>query len=463
MERKRKHLIVGAGILAFLAFKLCFLTLFFGDSNAYFYMAKVVLQGLMPYRDFFLADPPLMVYILAFLRIFFGNNLLAYQFLPVVLESCTAFILFLLLDKEDNKFSFLAPFIYLFSLSVLATSDYLTGAQFVILFSLFGIFLWKKQKPFWSGVLWALACLIKLYAAPAFLGFLIFVLLQKNRKQSAKFIFGFVLAGVLIMAPFLIVSFHNVIAYTLTHQFNRPAGLSKINVFGFLLSHEWLLLILAIGGLIASRKKEYFYPFIFSLVFFILYQDIYYTYFDSFFAYIIIFAILFLGWLWEKNRGLCYAFFGIYIVFFLISFGFYQQTSFIQDRFTNAREVSDYMKTLPLKYEIYGVHEAAPVVALLSERKLFNNYIDTNGQAFASGGQNLQKVSQDAAKAGVVLIARIIDLPEYNIKDFGYEAYFAKDVFEKYCQRMKAFPSASNDQYNFIVLYKCDSILKTGG
>jgi hypothetical protein len=164
---------------------------------------------------------------------------------------------------------------------------------------------------------------------------------------------------------------------------------------------------------------------------------------------------LFLGWLWGNKKELFYFVLAVYVAFLVISLNYYQQTFFNQDRFINANEISDYVKTLPARYDIYGSHEVAPVVALLSGRKLFKNYIDTNGQAFASGGQNLQKASQDAAKNGVILIARITDLPEYNIKDFGYEAYFAKDVFTKYCTRTKTFPSTSNDQDNFIVLYKC--------
>lgn len=456
MEKKIKYLVVFSSIFIFIAFKLIFLTLFFGDSNAYFYMAKVVLAGNMPYRDFFLADPPLLVLILAFLRIFFGNNLFFYQSLPIFFEAASAFMLFLILEQEKNRFSSLAPLIYLFSFSVMATSDYLTGAQLVILFSLLGIFLWKKEMPFFSAVCWSLACLVKLYAAPALLGFLIFILLEKNKKKFIKFVFGIIFTAVLIMGPFLAVSFYKVIAYTIIHQFNRTAGLSKINVFSFLVFREWLLLILAIGGIIISKRKEFFYPFIASLIFFILFQDIYYAYFDSFFAYIVIFAVFFLDWLWQRKKELFFPVLAVYFIFFLISLGYYQQTSFNEGRLTNASQISDYVKTLPAKYDIYGSHEIAPVIALLSQRKLFDNYIDTNMQAFGSGALNLEEVSSAAAKSGVILISRITDLPQYNIKDSGYEGYFSEKVFKDDCQRIKDFPSTSNGQDNYIVLYKCE-------
>lgn len=456
MDKKIKYLIVFLSIFAFLAFKLVFLTLFFGDSNTYFYMAKVVLAGQIPYRDFFLADPPLLVLILAFFRIFFGNNLLFYQSLPIFFEGITAFILFLILEKEKSRLAFLAPLIYLFSFTPLATCDYLTGAQLVILFSLLGIFLWKKEMPLFSGIFWSLACLVKLYAAPALLGFLIFILLEKNKKNSVKFILGIVVTSILIMGPFLIGNFYKIIDYTVILNFNKPAGLDKINIFIFFILREWFLLILAAAGIIISRKKEFFYPLIFSLVFFLLFKDIYYAYFDSFFAYIVIFAVLFLDYLLQKKKELFFSVLAVYLLFLFISLGYYQQTSFNEDRFTNANEISDYVKTLPEKYDIYGSYEVAPEIALLSQRKLFNNYIDTNAQVFAIGALNLEKVSEEAAKSGVILIAKITDLQEYNIKDFGYQQYFSKSVFQKDCQRIKDFPSTSNEWDNHIVLYKCE-------
>jgi len=456
MDKKIKYLIVGLSILAFVVFKLAFLTLYFGDGNAYFYMAKVVLAGQIPYHNFFLADPPFLVLFLAFLRIFFGNNLLIYQSLPVFFEAGSAFLLFLILEKERNNLAFLAPLIYLFSFSIIALSDSLTGTQLVIFLSLLGILLWKKELPFLSGISWALSCLIKLYAVPPLLGFFIFVLLEKNKNNYVKFILGVILTAFLIMTPFLIVDFNKVFSYIITHQLHRPAGLDKVYVYSYFLYREWFLLILAICGIIISRKKEFLYPFVSSFIFFLLFQDIYYTYFGAFFAYIVIFDVLFLDWIWHKKKELFFCVLAVYFLFLLISLGFYQQTFLNVGRFRNASEIADYVKKLPDKYEIYGEYEVAPIIALLSQRKLFDNYIDTNPQAFGSGALNINKASLDAAKSGVILVSRITDLPDLGIKDFGYKQYFSKEVFENNCKRIKEFESTSNDQDNYIVLYKCE-------
>ena len=38
-----------------------------GDENVYYYMGKLISEGKVPYRDFFLAHPPLHIYIIALL------------------------------------------------------------------------------------------------------------------------------------------------------------------------------------------------------------------------------------------------------------------------------------------------------------------------------------------------------------------------------------------------------------
>src|SRR3989338_9365317 len=38
-----------------------------GDENVYFYMAKAMSEGQMPYRDFFYAHPPLHIFLLSVL------------------------------------------------------------------------------------------------------------------------------------------------------------------------------------------------------------------------------------------------------------------------------------------------------------------------------------------------------------------------------------------------------------
>jgi hypothetical protein len=121
----------------------------------------------------------------------------------------------------------------------------------------------------------------------------------------------------------------------------------------------------------------------------------------------------------------------------------------------NAEEIGNYLKTQNGHQQIYGSHELAPILALFSGKKVFGNYIDTNTQVFAAHTLDLNHISEQAANAGVYLVARITDLPDYGIKDQGFEGYFSKDIFAKSCSRLKFFPSSSQESDNYIGIYDC--------
>ena len=97
MQKKWLEWSAAAGSIAvFLSWKLTHLVFRFGDGNAYIYMADALWRGMLPYRDFFLADPPVFVLLLAALKPVFGGHLILYQAIPVVLEAGAALLLFLL-------------------------------------------------------------------------------------------------------------------------------------------------------------------------------------------------------------------------------------------------------------------------------------------------------------------------------------------------------------------------------
>lgn len=444
-------------ILVFCLFKFKNLSFRFGDGNAYFYMAKTILDGNLPYRDFFFADPPTLILFLTPFYLLFKNNLLILQALPIVLECINALLIYLLLRRWKNPFAFLTPAFYLFSFSILATSDYLTGVQLTIFLSLLAILLYEKGRSFWSGFVFTLSFLTKLYALPAFIGFGIFIFLEKNYRAFFKFVLGTTVAFFLVLGPFLLISFRQTVNCLLVHHLHRPAGLNKIEVFTFFLKREWFLLVLAIAGIFVYKRKFLLVPFVSTLSFLLVFRDLYYVYLSYLLPFLIIFALLAVERLSElkEGRNLILAILVFYSFFMVFSFSKYKQTFFFWGRFLNANEMVEYVKTLPSDFGIYGSHEVAPLIALLSNRSLFDNQIDTNVQVFASGAQDLKLVSQKAVNRGVYLVSRITDFPEYGIKDFGYEGFFAKELFEKYCKRQKTFPDTIERPNGLVAIYFC--------
>ncbi len=461
-QKKYLEAIFLALILAgFLIYKLEFLTFRFGDGNAYLYMAEGLLQGQLPYRDFFLADPPFLVLFLAPFKLIFGQKLILFQVLPIFLESLTAIAIYFILKKWRQPLAFFGPVFYLFSFTVLATSDYLTGIQLTVLLMTLGLLFWEYDFPLLSGLGFSLAILTKMYALPAFAGFLLYLLITKTPvKKFFRILAGALIAGIVILGPFLVLSFGKVYGYMFSHQLHRPPGLDKWYIWQFFLKKEWLLVLFGILGVMILKKKILILPLIFTAAFFLIFPDLYYLYLESFFAYLVLGAVIFLSAVWDYKyfgKQIALGVLAVYLLFASVSFWVYKNEFYTIGRFTNAPEVAEAVKKLPDKMELYGSHEVAPLIALMSGRNLFNNYIDTNTQAFASGGQDLGEASASAVRHGVYLLGRVTDLPQFGIKDFGMDGYFSPGLLQRYCQAAAKLPSTSGEQDNFIGIYRCKS------
>ena len=456
LEPKHQKISIFLTILFFLAWKFTSLTFRFGDSNAYFYMADQFSKGILPYRDYFLADPPVMIMFLGSLKLFIGKNIILLQAVPFLLEVASAGLLYLILKKEKNPLAFLAPLFYLFSFSVLATSDFLTGVQLVNLFSLSAFYFYQKTRLKTSGFFWGLAILTKLYALFLLLGFLFFLLSQKKFRAIFSLCLGAVFAALLFLFPFLILAPQETFDYLILHHFNRPGGGNRSAVFFFFFQKEWLLLLLAIAGLVHSKKWSLGLPLATFFVFLLFFQDLYYTYFAALLPFSILLAIIFLASIFESPRFSKFfsALVFLYLLFLLLGTGSYQENHLPFGQFSNAQEIANYLSTQE-KRPLYGSHEVAPLIALLSRNNLLENYIDTNPQTFGSGANNKEGISQQVLEKNAYLIARIARRPEYGPGDIGTEGYFSENLFRTNCHELKTFPSPSKEWDNLIIIYVC--------
>jgi hypothetical protein len=262
------------GVLIWL--KLDGLTWHFGDGNAYFYMAQQVLRGHLPYRDFLLADPPLLIFLLAAVKLIIGQQIILFQWVPVLLEIVASGVLYLITKPKLPKLAKFIPAIYLFSFLILSTSDYLTGLHFINLFiSLAYLF---RKKPVVSGILWALATLIKLYVIPGFLGWMLWLIFSKKLNAAKKTAIAYAATGALFMLPFLMMAPQAVINQIIIHQFNRPKGINKLSIFSFFLQHDFILISLASFSWWLTKNKKYLLPFLSWLLFYLIFKDLYYLY-----------------------------------------------------------------------------------------------------------------------------------------------------------------------------------------
>lgn len=454
-DKHRDWYIVGATVLFFILTKLSMLSFRFGDENVYFYMSDAILRGFIPHKDFFLADPPLFVYIMAGFKALFGSHLILFKTLPILFDSISAILIYLLL-KGRNSLAFLGPIFYLASFTVISTSDYVTGAEIMIPFVLLALLLDQRSKPFWSGVFWAMACLCKLYAGPALIGFLLYKLIKKEFHTIKNVILGGLITSLIILAPFFILALEQIFYNLITHQFNRPAGLDKWNIFHFFINFEWLLILASIWGAIKTKNKIFIYPLVLSTLFFLFYKDLYFLYLHILMPFFVILAVECVEYLYNKQKEIVFVFLVIMFGNFLYGTSLYLNIYQPQGIFNNPEEISEALKNTGDDFPIYGIQEVAPLIALYSDKKIFNNIIDTNTQNFASGTHNLDQISKDAVERGIYLVARTGEYPEQNIKDTGFEGYFNRELFESSCVTYKSFSRPSpDDTMNKIVIYRC--------
>ncbi len=454
----RNQLLITCGsIIIFILIKWLMITTRFGDGNAYIYMAKVFLEGQLPYRDFIHVDPPGILYYLGLLRIFAGNNIWVYQLSVYLLDGLTAFFLFKIASHYKLTLAFLAAPIYLATFTVMSVSDFLTGLQPILFLMTVATYLSLKQKNVFSGICWGAALLIKLYVIPPFAGIIVWYLIQKKYTETIKLILSCIIIFILGMLPFLITSFSQLIDSLVIHQFNRPSGTDKFAVFGYFLKHEWLLVILAITGVWFNRKAIVALPLIFTFLFYLLFRDVYFMYLGNLMPWLVLLALFGLSKILtlKDSRNYTLILIGlVYCLVLLYSFSDYYQSISRAGRFTNSHEISDYLKTLPIK-PLYGSYEVVPVLALQTNLPILNNYINSNEQNFSSRVMDKEYVSNLAADQSAYLIGRILDYPERGVVDVGYEGYFSESVFKQYCQRIKDFPSTSRELDNKIIIYQC--------
>lgn len=430
-----------------------------GDGNAYVYMAQEILNGRLPYRDFFLADPPFFVLLIVIFKILFGGNLILFQYMPIVVESATAVLIYFILKERKNPFSFAAPAVYLLSFSILATSIFFTGVQIVIFFIVLALFAHERQKHFVAGICWSLAILAKAYAAPAFLGYIGWRAYKKEKRAAWRAIAGATAAGAVLILPFLTISPSNFFDYTFFHHLRRPPGIAKLVTWELFAKTSWFLIILGAAGLAVKKARAFAVPAVLSLAFLVFFRDLYFLYTNILIPFLVIGAVSLAErineWPSNEKKPALLILLVVYLAFTIQTIALYERDYIKQGYFGNAPEIAEYVKTLP-PGDLYGAHDKAPLIALLADRKIFGNHIDTNTQVFAARTTDLNSISESAAEQGVYLIAGIVDLPQYGIKEQGFEGYFSREVFDRHCSPLKKFEySASESVDNFIGVYFC--------
>jgi len=455
--RKNKYLILYiSSIILFLAIKLPRMYFKFSDENIYFYMAKLILQGLTPYKDFYFASPPLQIYIISFFLSLFKNHLILLKLIPIISTIITSyFILRIVSKKFSEKQSLIASILYLFSFVVLTTTDHSTGVHLSAMFILGMVYFIYYEKPFLAGIFGSLALLTRLYSPFPIAGAALYLLILE-RKKLWKFILGCSLPFFITSIFMQLISNGNFLEsiFFFRMRLVDMIGIPKYRILSFFTKWDLTLVIGSLFFYFTKKKKEFLLPLsitTFLLIFYILYSDLYYLYLGLIIPFLSIFTSHSLMH-FRKIKS-----FNILIIIFLIFIISFNSFHYTKDHSETARitfidEITDFIKENTGKKDtLYGSFEITPLVALTSNRKITNNFVDTNPKNFMTNTISIKERTEKMKDDLKFIITKVL-ISNGKIQSFED---FVDPEFLQTCNLTKIFPIKKDYSSNAIIIWDC--------
>ena len=420
----RKNVALTTIVIALLVYaylKRVNLNLSAGDQWVYFAASHLFVDGILPYRDFFFSHAPLQV-LLSALLVKMGASLSILSLLSAFICGLSALLLFFLVRERAGIARALVSFLlFLFSYANLIGSLYYTGQELGLLLFLLGLFFFLRQKKLIAGILAGLSvCASINILVNAF----VLVLFQFfwNKKKLPKLLAGMAGSFGLIHLVFTLIAggafWRQVYLYHLAKpdESTRLAGSGK--VFLFMGNAHSFLLILALAGAILlwlgwrrgnfEEEPERQKLLLLSTAL-VLGQILFLTYirpiFPHYFLPIAPFAAIlaaealvtggeYVLRFWKKRdyaRSILPA--GILCTLLVWStvhtLRFYRIEQILLG-VPHAEEVAAAVReAIPEDATIFGEFGIAPLISLLSDRRLAGNEVDTSEMRIFSGETTL--------------------------------------------------------------------------
>ena len=224
----------------------CCLTLIFGsygllklgglhpsgtDDNIYFYGASRMTQGLMPYRDFFFAHPPVHLLIPAAVFSITGFSIGIAKAIPAIAQGLAGLFLYLTVRKASKPLALVALLLHLTAYEVLMGSTDMNGENIMAAFLMASLFAASCRYFMLSGVLAGLGLGSGLYALAAVLA-LAAGALSASRKALIRYGIGFAATLLIVMTVFSVIGGHNFWEGVILFHLSKPLkGSDRISLF----------------------------------------------------------------------------------------------------------------------------------------------------------------------------------------------------------------------------------------
>lgn len=470
--------------LPFFLLKLTNLGIWLSDTNIYFYTGYKLLQGKILYKDIFFTNFPLFPYISALYFFLTNGNLPLFFFTAVVEVIITGFFIYkIVLDQEKNKIvALLSSAIYLYSFIVLATSDHQSGVFLGGLFAVTSYYFFTKQKLFLSGVFIACALLTKAYFLPIALALFIALFISRTKKVNnvtmkqsnnwiisslpasrqggqartvSLFLFGSFTAALIILLPSLLLAPHDLFRDVITYSLTRSQGIPKGNIAGFFLTHDTLFVVLLFWNIVMIRKQLFFgLVSILSILFFFLYQDIYYLYLNFCIPFLALsFPTLYKAI--QKTFSLQKMILPTIIAVVLLgNLTIYVASYNTLHKIEDIRDITAVIeKQNP--HVLYGINSLTPALAFLTKTPLLDDVVDTNENIFRKGFLDKKILTSSAIKSEAILVTSAAIYPGANVNYPLLGGIFDEEAVAKSCKLIGTYFIKPEGIENAINVFSC--------
>ncbi|MBI3035219.1 glycosyltransferase family 39 protein [Candidatus Woesearchaeota archaeon] len=419
-------------------------------------MGKLISEGKTPYKDFFYAHPPLHIYLIALFYWIFGFNIMILKSIPLISTLVSSFFIFKITkEKFGNAEALMASLLFLFSYSVMFNSVFSFGIEVAAMFLVIGLhFLYNKGNYALSGLFFGLAGATRLLSLiPIFIIF-VFALLSGKKsflRLSSAFLIIFLLANGIFALFFGSGYFEPVYKYHLIKGFG---GRENFREYIDIVKLNWILFSSAILAFFVKDKKPINMLVIVSLAylaFLMALKKIFGFYFLIIFPFLAIIGGSGIIGIF-KMPNIPKKFLALISITMAVAFGWNLASDVLfleKIGFTGFERGMDLTALVMFNSDkstmLFGDESIAPLLALLTNRRIALDFVDTNAQVFASGIRDLSVVLADLKGKDMLFIARSAQ----GIYYFGE----VRGFLDRNCNFLGQFHDKIEGNY---IVYKCD-------
>jgi len=409
-----------------LFFKSFFVTPVFSDETIYINMAKALKEGLLPYKDFFFAHPPLQLLLL--LPAVLTNSFTFVKIYISTIGLSCIFLTYLIARKIfDKNSAFITSIAFLLFPGFLIFGNLAMGTFESLFFFLLSFYFLLNRKNFLSAFLFSLAFFTR-YLSFLLFPFLLIYILKFQRKDLKIFLLYSLISNISFFLLFYFLFGYSFIKSTILYHFfanvKLPGEIASLSLQYLSLGFFTIFISLISLAFSYFEKEEKvflfsFYPLLYDLVILLIFKQVIYHYF----AFSLPFIFISFGRVFSSRSIELKVF--LSLILFLSILSNFKSITYYFDKSKNL--IFDELANHTLKFTsendlIFGSAIPVNYISFVTNRRIVNNYFDSDLKHLSFEG--LEKVVEEVKEAKPKII--VADANHYGI----FYKYF-EDEYEK--------------------------------